>query len=151
VDTFESYDDVLAFAITKEAEAAALYRHWATRTTQPAMRAALEQFAGEEDGHRVRLESLRVVGFPASSAHVAPELGLADTLKGRAPGPDLDYQDLLIMAIRAEQAAYDLYTGLAGVTEDPGVRELLRALARDEAQHRLRFENEYEQEYLREN
>ena len=79
------------------------------------------------------------------------DLGLADLVKGEPASPQMEYQDALILAMRQEQAAFNLYVALAGVTTDAPLRAVLESLAQEEAQHRARFESEYEQVYLQEN
>ena len=51
-------------------------------------------------------------------------------------------------AIKAEQAAQELYTGLAEATDDPNLAAVFMALASEEAKHKHRFEVEYEENVL---
>jgi rubrerythrin len=46
-------------------------------------------------------------------------------------------------AIKAEQAAYDLYMGMSARVKDAATALLLRSLAQEEAHHRQRLEDEY--------
>lgn len=142
---FDNIDDVLAFAIRKEEEAAALYRGLAERATRPGMREALLEFADQEDGHRRRLEAVRTgeIGGFTAAAPVA-ELGLDRHLSDVQPSPSMDYQQVLRLAIQAESTAQRLYDDLARLAATPSVAELFRSLAAEEAQHRQRFEAEYD-------
>jgi rubrerythrin len=63
----------------------------------------------------------------------------------------LDYQQALIVAMKAEKAAYKLYNDLASTTDDPTVKALFLSLAQEEAKHKLRFEIEYDEVILTEN
>jgi len=53
--------------------------------------------------------------------------------------------------MKAEKAAFILYTDLALATDDPGLKETLLRPAQEEAKHKLRFEIEYDDEILKEN
>ena len=66
-------------------------------------------------------------------------------------GSELDYQQALIVAMKKEKAAFKLYTNLAEHTEQQEYRHLFRALAQEEAKHKLRFEIEYDEQFLTEN
>ena len=46
-----------------------------------------------------------------------------------------------------EKAAFKLYNDLAATTENAEIRDLLLALAQEEAKHKLRFEVEYEKHF----
>ena len=63
----------------------------------------------------------------------------------------MDYQDALIAAMKAEKAAYRLYTDLASATDNADLQGLFKNLAQEEAKHKLRFEVEYDDHILKEN
>ena len=64
---------------------------------------------------------------------------------------DLDYQQALIVAMKKEKAAFKLYSDLAASTDDENLRTILLGLAQEEAKHKLRFEIEYDEQFLSEN
>ena len=55
------------------------------------------------------------------------------------------------MAMKAEKAAFKLYTDLAAATDDDGLKQIFLDLAQEEAKHKLRFELEYDDSILTEN
>jgi len=57
----------------------------------------------------------------------------------------------LIIAMKAEKAAYKLYNELATSIDDANVQEIFLGLAQEEAKHKLRFEIEYDDMILTEN
>ena len=67
------------------------------------------------------------------------------------PDEDLDYQKALILAMKKEKAAFMLYTDLADQADDAELKDVFKALAQEEAKHKLRFEIEYDNVYLRDN
>jgi len=63
----------------------------------------------------------------------------------------LSFQDALILAMKAEKAAFRLYSELATATDNAELQTMLLGLAQEEAKHKLRFEIEYDDYALKEN
>jgi len=63
----------------------------------------------------------------------------------------MDYQEILILAMKAEKEAFKLYSGLAKATSDASIKDLFLGLAQEEAKHKLRFEVEYDDRVLTDN
>lgn len=145
---FANIDEILDYAISREIEAAALYADLAELTERPGMREAFLEFAEEEAGHRRHLESIKAGELPALTVHQVRNLGIADHLVEREPTPAMTYAEGLVVAIKAEQAARELYTSLAEATDDANLAAVFTALASEEAKHQHRFELEYEEVVL---
>lgn len=141
---FESVQAVLDFAISREVEAARLYRQLADEVTRPGMREAFLEFAAQEDGHRARLEKVQAgdtAPLPQSSVE---HLHMAEYLVEVQPETGMNYQRALLYAMKAEEAAYRLYSDLASSVTEPGLVSLFRSLAQEEVRHKQRFESEYD-------
>jgi len=138
-------EDVLDFAIAAEEAAVEFYTRLAGQMAAPAMREALEGFAREEMGHKAKLLGIKAAGggFGPSPTTVM-DLKIADYMVDVKPGPDMQYADALVVAMKKEKAAFRLYTDLAAMTEDEGLKAAFAALAQEEAKHKLRFEIEYD-------
>ena len=145
---FANIDEILDYAISREKTAAALYVDLAELADRPGMREAFLEFAKEEEGHRRHLESIRAGELPALTVHQVQNLGIADHLVELEPTAATTYAEGLIVAIKAEQAAQELYTGLAEATDDPNLAAVFTVLAGEEAKHKQRFELEYEEAVL---
>jgi len=145
---FANVDEILDYAISKEEEAAALYTDLAELADRPGMREAFLEFANEEDGHKRHLESIRAGDLPALTIQQVQNLGIADHLVQREPSAAMTYAEGLMIAIKAEQAAQELYMGLAEATDDPNLAAVFSALAGEETKHKLRFELEYDEMVL---
>ena len=144
-------DEILDFAIGKEQEAADFYSGFAAKAKSPAMKATFEQFASEEMGHKAKLENVKAGKKMLKSEAKIQDLKIGDYLVEDEPQEDMDYQDALIVAMKAEKAAFRLYTDLASKVDDGEIKELLLGLAQEEAKHKLRFEVEYDEQILTEN
>jgi rubrerythrin len=135
--------DVLDFAISGESKAAELYTKMAATAENPWMRKTLESFAEEELQHHNKLKAVRA-GRNALVRECIADLGIADKLDDVEPHPDMDYPDLLVFAIKKENASHGLYKRLASIFTEPELQETFLALAEQEAEHKRRFEMEYE-------
>ena len=149
----ETMNEVLDFAIKREIEAAAFYARLAELVDSPPMKRSLLQFSGEEEGHRVKLEAVKAGKLALNMRVKVPSLGIADAVEARevTDPAAMTYQDVLILAMEREKAAYRLYTELAELVDDEAVRMVFGALAQEEARHKLRFEIEYDEVVLKEN
>lgn len=148
---FESVDEVLDFAIRDEEEAAKLYARLAQKMDTPRMREIFEGFAREELEHKKKLLDAKKGKVLVNVQRKILDLKLAEQLMDVPPTEDLDYQQALILAMKAEKAAFQLYSKLAEVADSDDVRMMLEELAREEAAHKLRFELEYEDRFMDEN
>jgi rubrerythrin len=149
--TFESVDAVLDFAIAREQEAFDLYHRLASQASDAQMETLFTSFAEVEAGHKIKLE-----GIKAGTAYLPirgkqTDLKIADYLVEVEPSPDMSFQDALVLAMKREQAAKDLYSNLSMMLDDPVLIELFRQLAKEEAAHKARFETLYEENFLKEN
>jgi rubrerythrin len=151
VTELNTIDEILDFAIREEEKAYDFYTGLAAKMDKPWMKKAFEDFAKEELGHKTKLQKVKHEGFKAHAHDRIPDLKIADYAIGVEPSPDMNYQDALIVAMKAEKAAYKLYTDLAVKTDDENTRQLFLDLAREEANHKLKLETEYDDHYLAEN
>lgn len=148
---FDSVDAVLDFAIKNEQDASDFYTELASKMEKPYMKQAFESFAAEERGHKAKLESVKNGNIAKLAKTKVLDLKIGDYLVEQKPSATMDYQSALILAMKQEKAAFRLYTDLAASTDDENVRDLFLGLAQEEAKHKLRFEVEYDEDFLREN
>ena len=146
---FGSINEVLEFAIDREIEANQLYTDLAQRTENVAMRKVFEDFAKEELGHKAKLETMKK-NKVITPAEKVTDLKIADYTVDVEHGPNMDYKDVLILAMKKEKASFHLYTDLADAVENGAQREMFLRLAQEEAGHKLRFEIEYDNVVLKE-
>ena len=150
MQTFASANDVLDFAIGKEQEAHDFYVVLAGQAANPAMAQAFREFAGEELGHKAKLQAVKSGEQLLAARSQVLDLKISDYLVDVEPGTLMTYQQALIVAMKLEKAAFRLYTDLAALVP-AGLRELFLSLAQEEAKHKLRFELEYDEQILKEN
>ena len=147
----DTVDRILDFAIKNEEAAAAFYTELAGKMSHQHMKDAFLAFAREEQGHRAKLMAVKNGKQMLAAEQRVANLKIGEHLVDISLSGDLDYQQALIVAMKAEKAAFKLYTDLAATTDDPGLKAMLLGLAQEEAKHKLRFEIEYDEEFLKEN
>jgi rubrerythrin len=148
---FKSVNELLDFAMSKEDEAAKFYTDLAKKSSSGSMKNVFLEFAKEEQGHRAKLQAIKSGKLLVMSTGKVVDLKIADQVEDVKPGKELTYQEGLILAMKREKGAFKLYSDLAKMTDDDGVRGTLLVLAQEEAKHKLRFEIEYDEYILQEN
>ena len=144
-------EEILAFAIEKEQDAADFYTDLADKMDSANIKEVFLGFAKEEKGHKAKLEAVRAGKRMLEAEKEIADLKIGDHLVDIELDSNLGYQEALIMAMKAEKAAFKLYTELASATADAELKQMLLGLAQEEAKHKLRFEIEYDDFILTEN
>lgn len=144
-------DEILDFAITREEEAAAFYRDLAERVNTTGLKNLLISFAKEEEGHRAKLIGIKSGKRFAHAEGDVLDLKISDYVIDAEAHDNMGVEEALTVAIKREQSAVALYNDLATKTDDADLATTFRALAKEEAHHKLRFEMEYDDKVFREN
>jgi rubrerythrin len=147
----KSVSQILDFAIQKEEEAAQFYNDLAARMGQEHVGEIFRSFALEEIGHKEKLRAVKKGDITLLDQKRVADLKIGDNLVEIVLSPHLEYKQALIIAMQAEKAAFRLYHDLASTTDDARLKGVLLTLAQEEAKHKLRFEIEYDEVFLREN
>jgi rubrerythrin len=142
-------DEILRFAIRKEADAAAFYRMAADRS-DPGVKKAFGELAKDEEGHKKRLEGFDLKKMDQMELKEIKGLGISEMMEDVPYSPDMSYADLLRMAIKNEEKSQRLYTSTAQLVTEPRLKKLLLILAQEEATHKERLEKIYDKEILQE-
>lgn len=139
-----SNQEILEFAIAREVEAYHFYLALAGRVDNRGMEKVLEELAEEELEHKRKLELEIMKLGKTVSTEVQPGRPSTDyILADDTAVLEMDYKDVLLLAMEKEDAAFRIYVNLVGTIGDEQSREVLLALAQEEVRHKLRFEAEY--------
>jgi len=144
-----SLDEILRFAIRKEADATAFYRMAADRS-DPGIRKTFEELVKEEEGHKKKLEGFDLKKIEQMELKETKGLGLSEMLEDVPYSPDMSYADLLRMAIKNEEKSQKLYTSTSQIVTEPMLKKLLLILGQEESTHKERLEKIYDKEILKE-
>lgn len=152
MENFNSVDEILDFAIAQEQEAVDFYSELANYAINPDIKTIYIDFVKEEMGHKAKLMKIKSEGiFSSIKNEVVQDLMIADYLVPVKPSPDMTYQEALTVVMKKEMAAYKLYKSLAKVAPNEELKEVFHLLAIEEANHKLQFEQEYDEVILRDN
>jgi rubrerythrin len=144
-----SLDEILRFAIRKEADAAAFYQMAADRSN-PGVKKAFQELAKEEEGHKKKLEGFDPRKIEEMEVKETKGLGLSEIMEDVPYSSDMSYADLLRMAIKNEEKSQQLYTSTAKMVKEPTMKKLLLVLAQEESRHKEKLEKIYDKEVLQE-
>jgi len=148
----DTVEQILDFAVANEEDAAKFYTNLANKMSREHMKEVFLDFAEEEKGHKAKLLAIKEGKQVLFANQQVPDLKIGDYLvDDTGPSDDLDYQEALLVAMKAEKVAFRLYRDLASATDNPTLKEILLGLAQEEAKHKLRFEIEYDDNILKDN
>ena len=148
MEKFASVEEILDFAIHREEESIKFYTGLAHKTDNKQMSQVFTDFAREEQSHKKKLLAVKEGKRLMPAQQKIQNLKIGDYLVEVTPGPDVTYQEALIIAMKKEKAAFRLYHDLASSTDNPELSSFFLALSQEEATHKLRFEIEYDNHIL---
>lgn len=145
----DSLDEILRFAIRKEADAAAFYKMAADRSN-PGVKKTFKELAKMEEGHKEKLEKFDVKKIGQAKLKKTKGLGMSEMMDDVPFSSDMSYADLLRMAIKNEEKSQRLYLTTEKMVTEPNLRKLLLILAQEESTHKDTLEKIYDEEILKE-
>ena len=145
----DSLDEILRFAIRKEADAAAFYKMAADRS-HPGVKETFKELARMEEGHKKKLEGFDLKEIGQMKLEETKGLGMSELMEDVPYSSDMSYADLLRMAIKQEEKSQQLYTSTAKISPEPSLKKLLLILAQEESTHKEKLEKIYDDEVLKE-
>ena len=140
---FSSIDQVLDYAIARERAAYDFYSQLAGWVKRPEIKARLREFALQEKQHREKLEAVKA-GEMSMGEDDIEGLVLGDVDEEVRLDQYMNYAALLMVAMKREKEAYELYMRLADNTEVEALKHVFLELAQEEASHKLWLELEYD-------
>ncbi|MCL2760104.1 MAG: ferritin family protein [Desulfuromonadales bacterium] len=147
---FVTLEEVIKFAVEREDDAYKLYKHAAEITTSISARKMFEELATEEAGHKVVFSKFNAEKAAEYKKIQLTDMKISQYLVNVPFKPNMTYQEILIFAMKAEEAAYKLYEAAAAEVEDPKLKNVLLVFADVEKAHKLKIENLYDEHVLTE-
>jgi len=143
---FESFEEILDFAITKEKEAANFYEDIAQKAPFSGVREMLAEFAEEERKHEAMLKGIlsdrekllkyRIEGIP--------DLKRSDYILEKEYESSMAYPEILRLAMKREDNSVKFYTELIRISPKEEMTNILKLLSQEEAKHKLKLETLYD-------
>jgi len=137
---FETFSEIMDFAIEKEKEAAAFYEDASKMERFSGARETLESFAREERKHQDMLENFSKENIDRYPIEKIPDLKRSDYLVDMDYEPGLAYPDLLRLAMKREEKAFKFYNDFSEGADTAEHKKLFQILAQEESKHKLKLE-----------
>ncbi|MDY6915048.1 MAG: ferritin family protein [Candidatus Cloacimonadota bacterium] len=148
----KKFNEIIDFAVDKEKEAVEFYQDLQTKAKFKAQKEMLKELENMEKGHIIILNQLRKKGYDiVSEKKEVPDLKISNYIVNVEPSQNMSYQDILIVAMKREEASKNLYTDLAAKLEAREAQQVFQRLAQEEARHKLKFEKLYDEQVLKDN
>ena len=141
-------EEIINFAIEKEIEAAAFYENLASKVKNPVMKDAVLSMADEERKHHRILSNLTSDQVSAFSEPEIEDLKISEYMIDPPVTEDLKYPDLLLLAMKREEKAHQMYADLEARAADEATRKVFALLKTEELKHKHKLEGEYEDNVL---
>ncbi|MBP1928209.1 rubrerythrin [Methanolinea mesophila] len=141
--TPEDYRKILSLAIDREVESYTFYRGISDKVKDNNLKKLFNELAGEETKHRQLLEGLMSRDVKELKFSAAKDYKIADQMAAPKLSMDLKPIDGIVLAIRKELEAMQMYTQLAGHSTDAGQKKMFTELATMERGHKARLEDLY--------
>ncbi len=144
--SFESFEEIIGFAIEKEKEAAAFYTDAAKQTSFAGVRESLEEMAEEEKEHQSMLENLESdkEALEEYKFKWIPDMKRSDYMIDLQYQDGMSYPDILRLAMKREEQALKMYNELQKKTDNAEHIKALKVLCQEEAKHKLFLETLYD-------
>lgn len=146
MDLNEKFDEIIEFAIEREREAVRFYHDLQEKSIFSEKKQLFKSLENIEKGHIQSLNRIKQEGR-TGAIEVVEDLHISDYMIAPPADGELSYQDILIIAMKREEASHKLYTDLAK-SNNEDVKNLFLKLASEEAKHKLLFEKMYDEEIL---
>lgn len=143
---FNSFEEIIEYAIEKEKEAAAFYADAATQESFSGVKDMLLEMSEEEKKHQTMLESIGKKQEVVEKYKLKwiPDLKRSDYLVDIEYDKGMPYADLLRLAMKREEKALKMYNDLQAKAEDEEHIKVFKILCQEEAKHKLKLESLYD-------
>jgi len=145
---FQNLEALISFAIIKEKEAAEFYESNSESESMSGKKEMLKEFAAEERKHQRMLEDYLQTGVAENldgyRFEWIADIKRSDYVDAMEYRPGMAYNELLMLAMKREEAALKLYNQLLDKADNEDAKTLFKMLCQEEAKHKLALETMYD-------
>ena len=145
----KKFKEIIQFAIQREIESVDFYNKANKMVKHSGTKDLFLDFMKQEEGHKKKLEEVRVGKISLGKIEKIPNLKISDYMVEAELKPDISYGDILRIAMKREERSVRLYTDLNEKNEDKGLRSLFTFLIQEESKHKYYIEKLYDDEVLK--
>ena len=111
----------------------------------------LKDLAEEETKHKEMLQNFDTSKITKFEPDKTQDLHISDFLVDKDVTNIKDFQDVLIVAMKKEQKAYNFYVSLAQSSDSEDMKNMCKILAQEELKHKHKLELYYDDLIFKEN
>ena len=137
------FEKIITSAIDAEVESYTFYKSVAERVKDKSLKTIFLDLAEEEKNHREYLQRVLTRGPKEMQFKAAPDYKVTDALDEPELSVDMKPLDGLLLAIKKELQAAQMYTRLARASADAEQKMVFEQLANMEKGHKARLEDIY--------
>ena len=143
---FKTIEDIIAYAVEKEREAAEFYETLSKKEEFSVAKKTFADFALEERKHEALFADLgsNAEKLEAYDYKWIPDIKRSNYMTELTYEPGMAYVDILRMAMKREEQALRFYNDIAGEVEDEQFIKACKFLAQEEAKHKNILETIYD-------
>ncbi len=141
--TYGEYKKIISNAIEAEIEACTFYRAVSDKVKDKNLKDLFSELAGDEEKHKLTLEGFLKQAPEKLHFSTSRDYKVVDPLPMPPLTADLKPLDGLVIAIKRELEAMQMYTQLANTSTDEGQKTIFTELASMERGHKSRLEDIY--------
>ena len=134
---------IISTAIEREVEAFTFYSTIGGKVKDPALKKLFTELAGEEKQHREFLQGMLTKDVTKMHFDAKKDYKVVNAMPSPPLTADLKPLDGLVIAIKKELEAMQMYTQLANLSTDTEQKLLFSQLANMESGHKARLEDLY--------
>ncbi|MDD1684752.1 MAG: ferritin family protein [Methanoregula sp.] len=139
----EDAKKIISTAIDREVEAYTFYRSVSDKVKDKALKSLFAELAGEEKKHREFLQGMLTKDVSKMKFDASHDYKVADALPSPALSMDMKPIEGIVVAIKKELEAMQMYSQLAKLATDNETQLLFSQLANMERGHKARLEDIY--------
>jgi rubrerythrin len=145
---FKDLNAIIGFAIEKEQDAARFYEDAAKEEPFSSKKEMLLEFAAEEHKHEALLADLQAGNIGGRLDHYdyhwIADIKRSDYVDATEYRPGMAYHELLMLAMKREEASLKLYNEMLAHAQDDAQEKVFKMLCQEEAKHKLALETMYD-------
>jgi len=139
----DEFKKIISNAITQEVEAFTFYSSVSEKAKDESLKKLFKSLADDEEKHKRTLEGYLTRSADRMHFSASVDYKVADALPTPPLTPDLKPVDGLVIAIKKELEAMQMYTQLANASAEDEQKKVFLELASMERGHKSRLEDVY--------
>lgn len=139
----DEYKKIISLAIEREVEAYTFYRAVSDKAKDKGIKSIFNELAGEEQKHKLTLEGFLKKAPEKMHFSESKDYKVVDALPTPPLTADLKPVEGIVIAIKNELEAMQMYTQLANASADEAQKNIFIELASMERGHKSKLEDVY--------